>query len=235
MNRILLLNVEMPPESGQAPLHPAVLMDEEHCVLVDCGCAGFLPKIEEALRHRDVKPETVTHLVLTHQDHDHVGAAAALKRRYPNVRVLASQTEAPYISGAKKSLRLEQAERLQAALPPEQQPLGEAFCNLLRSVEPVPVDRTLADGEKLPFCGGCWVLATPGHTPGHISLYLPGLNTVITGDAMALESGRPVIANPRYTLDPKRAEESLRRLLALRAGRVLCYHGGELQPEDGPR
>jgi len=35
----------------------------------------------------------------------------------------------------------------------------------------VNVDKTLEDGEELPFCGGITVIHTPGHTPGHICLY----------------------------------------------------------------
>ena len=34
------------------------------------------------------------------------------------------------------------------------------------------VDKILFDGEELPFCGGIQVIFTPGHTQGHISLYL---------------------------------------------------------------
>ncbi len=34
------------------------------------------------------------------------------------------------------------------------------------------VDKILFDGEELSFCGGIQVIFTPGHTQGHISLYL---------------------------------------------------------------
>jgi glyoxylase-like metal-dependent hydrolase (beta-lactamase superfamily II) len=173
-----------------------------------------------------LSPEAITHVILTHHDHDHVGAAAALKQEYPNVRILASAEEAPYVSGSKKSLRLEQAERLQKELPEEQQAFGAAFCDLLRSVEPVQVDRVLQEDERLPFCGGCQVLATPGHTPGHISLYLKEFDTILSGDAMALEQGQPVLPNPQFTLDLQRAKDSMQRLLSNPAQSIIFYHGG---------
>ncbi len=227
MNKAIILNIEMTYGMIQDTIHPVILMDEQCCVLVDCGYVGSLPKIEQALETNGITPQAVTHIILTHQDHDHVGAAAAFKSKYPAVSVLASTTEEPYISGKKKSLRLEQAEQLQSTLPPEQQAFGKEFCSLLRRVEPVHIDQSLDDADRLPFCGGCEVTATPGHTPGHISLYLPALDVMITGDAMALDGGKPVIANPQFTLDIDEAAISLQRLLAFGSKRVICYHGGE--------
>lgn len=226
MNKLITLSIDMPYGEAPQPIYPVVLWDERHCVLVDCGYVDSLPHIEKALHHSGLSPDAVTHLILTHQDHDHVGAAAAFQRKYPKVRILASLQEAPYLSGERKSLRLEQAEQLQAQLPPEQQAFARAFCGLLRSVEPLRVDQLLSDDELLPFCGGCRVLATPGHTPGHISLYLPELDTILAGDAIALEDGIPVLANPQFTLNPEQAESSMKRLLGHPAKRILCYHGG---------
>ncbi|MEA4920884.1 MAG: MBL fold metallo-hydrolase [Clostridiaceae bacterium] len=226
MNKVVILDIEMTYGSIQDIIHPVVLCDDSNCVLVDCGYVGSLPKIEEALRLSDIAPKAITHIILTHQDHDHIGAAAAFKRMFPAVKMMASAIEAPYISGVEKSLRLEQAEQMQKTLPPEQQAFGEAFCNLLRGVEPALIDHPLYANDLLPFCGGCQVLATPGHTPGHISLYLPWFDAIISGDAIALENGKPVIANPQFTLDMEKAIASMQRLFSYHAKRIICYHGG---------
>lgn len=228
MKKIIVLNIEMTYGDIRDTIHPVVLWDESSCVLIDSGYVGSLPRIEEALEGNGISPQAITHLILTHQDHDHIGAAAAFKRKYPGVAIMASSIETPYISGDLTSLRLEQAEQLQKTLPPEQQAFGEAFCDLLRTVEPVPVDRQLFADDLLPFCGGCQVVATPGHTPGHISLYLPEFDTIISGDAMALEDGKPVIANPQFTLDMEEAIASMKRLLSSPVKNVICYHGGVL-------
>lgn len=231
MDKLIVLKIDMP--FGEAPdsIHPVVLRYERNCVLVDCGYVGSLPKIEAALRQHSLPPSAVTHIVITHQDHDHMGAAAAFKAKYPEARVLASDVEAPYISGLKKPLRLDQAERLQETLPENQQEFGRAFCRMLRSVEPVQIDQHLTPGELLPFCGGCRVLPTPGHTPGHISLYLPEFDTIITGDAIALENGNPALANPRFTLDTEKAAASMHLLLSHPARKLICYHGGLFEKE----
>lgn len=109
-----------------------------------------------------------------------MGSLAALRAKYPRVKVYASAVEAEYISGRRKALRLEQAEALQPALPRTPGAGGEAFISLLKGVAPVPVDVTLRGGDVLDICGGCEVVDTPGHTPGHISLYLPAHGTVVT-------------------------------------------------------
>ena len=130
-----------------------------------------------------------------------MGAAAALLRANPAITVYASTRETPYINAAEKPLRLRQAEELQKNLPQEQQGFGKAFCEMLRRVEPIAVDVCVEDGMQRDWCGGCTFIATPGHTPGHVSLYLERESVVITGDAFALEQGQPVIANPQFTLD----------------------------------
>ena len=104
--------------------------------------------------------------------------------------------------------------------------LWQGICDMLRRVDPVWVDEYLHDNEKMDGCGGCRIIATPGHTPGHISLLIEKDSIIITGDAMALEEGRPVIANPQFTLDLNQAEGSMNKLLSLKANAYYCYHGG---------
>lgn len=226
MNRLIILDVEMSYGNNHEMIHPVVLCDDKNTVLVDCGYVGALPKIEEALLSNQISPEAITHIILTHQDHDHVGAAAAFKRKYLHVKILASEEEAAYISGDRKSLRLEQAEQLQERLPEDMQEFGKSFIRLLQGVEPVEIDELLTENEVLPFCGGCQVISTPGHTPGHISLYLTEFNTIITGDAMVLEDGKPEIANPQFAFNLEQAKVSLQRLLDLPAQKIISYHGG---------
>jgi glyoxylase-like metal-dependent hydrolase (beta-lactamase superfamily II) len=101
---------------------------------------------------------------------------------------------------------------------------------MLRRVEPVEVDCFLRDGEHKDWCGGCTVLATPGHTPGHISLLMEKDLIVITGDAIALEGCEPVIANPQFTPDIEQAEKYMDKLLSLHVKAYYCCHGGIYVP-----
>lgn len=224
--KILNFPITMPFGSTQITVYPTLLWDQQNIILVDCGFIGSLPILETELNRYGLSAEQVTGLVLTHHDHDHMGAAAALKRVNPRIKIYANQAEAPYISAQEKPLRLQQAEDMQKTLPPEQQDFGKAFCDMLRRVEPVSVDEFLHDGDYMDWCDGCRTIATPGHTPGHISLYMENDSIVITGDAMALENGLPVIANPLLTLNLEQAVKSMDKLMSLKANTYYCYHGG---------
>lgn len=210
-------------------VYPTLLWDEKNIILVDCGYIGSLPALEKELEKHGLSVHELTGLVITHHDHDHMGAAAALKRENPKIKVYSSEAEAPYISAEVQPLRLKQAEDMQKFIPPEKQAFGKAFIDMLRKVEPVTVDEYLHDGEIMVWCGGCRIIATPGHTPGHISLFPEKESIVITGDAMALEENKLVISNPRFTLDLPQAEKSMEKLLSLNAKTYYCYHGGVFQ------
>lgn len=230
MQRIIELTLQMPDGRKEVPIHPIVLQDDEHLTLVDCGFIGSLRLLEIELGKHGISIEQLTALVLTHHDHDHMGAAAALKRANPRIQIYSSLEESVYISAREKPLRLVQAEELQAQLPPQQQAFGRMFCDMLRRVEPVTVDAHLTDSQETGWCGGCQVLLSAGHTPGHLSLYCKELDAVIVGDAFALEQNTPVLANPQFTLDVEMAKRSMEKLLSLKARTYYCYHGGIYRP-----
>ncbi|MBE7718884.1 MBL fold metallo-hydrolase [Lacrimispora indolis] len=226
MNQIIMLDINFQYGNENRTIHPVLLLSSSEVVLVDCGYPGFLPLLETEMRSKGIDPGTLTKVLITHHDDDHMGALYELKEKYPDVEVVAGAEESRYISGERKSLRLLQAEEMLNVLPEEQKSFGIQFCESLRKVRPVPVDRTVKDGDHFDWAGGCEILDTSGHMPGHISLYLKESHSVITGDAAVLNDGRLVIANPQYTLDLHKAKASLKRLISLDADRYYCYHGG---------
>lgn len=207
-------------------LYPVVLRHGREVVLVDCGYAGFAPLLEGALHKYGLSLSDLTGVIITHHDIDHIGALAELKAANPALRVYSSPAEKPYIEGKQKSLRLQQAEDLAACLPEDQRAGAEQFQQLLKSVRAVAVDEVLPLGEDIPFLPGVRVLATPGHMPGHISLYLPGQKTLVAADAVVWEHGTFDIANPQYTLDLPAAIASIQTLQQLPIDTIICYHGG---------
>jgi glyoxylase-like metal-dependent hydrolase (beta-lactamase superfamily II) len=215
------------PEGGKS-IHPAILLSDGGCekILVDCGYPGSLQKIASALSRHGIPFEEITGVVVTHHDYDHCGALGEIKEKFPHIAAWSSEFDAPYIEGRAKSLRIEQTTSALATLTERERAEAERFIAELEAVRPAGIDRTLRDGDVMPWCGGTEIIATPGHMPGHISLYVPALRTVITGDALTATRGKLRITNPLYATDASSAKRSARKLLNLDAEKYICYHGG---------
>ncbi|MCZ8516193.1 MBL fold metallo-hydrolase [Paenibacillus filicis] len=206
-------------------IHPTLIWDEDNVILVDTGYPGQWPMLREAVQAAGVQAERINRVVLTHQDVDHIGALPQLLAETPHpVEVSAHSLEMPYIQGEKPLLRFT-AEAL-AEIETWPEAFSSAFKRLIANPPKAAVDRTLADGDRLPYGGGLVVIETTGHTPGHISLYHPSSKTLIAGDALTAAGDRLLGPDPRSTLEPAAALQSLRRLASYDIETVICYHGG---------
>lgn len=226
MKSITVLEVSFDYAGNSNVIFPVILRDENELILVDCGYPGFLPLIRSAAEKKGIDIGRLTKIIITHHDFDHMGALAEFKRAYPRMQVLASIDDAKYISGREKSLRLQQAEEIYDKLPEDQKEGARAFQGVLELVETVEVDQILRGGDCFPWCGGIEIVSTPGHMPGHISIYLAESKTLIAGDALVVEDNGLAIANPQYTLDMVGARKSVKKLLGYEIDKIICYHGG---------
>lgn len=211
----------------ESKIYPVLIHTEDDLILVDAGYPNQMPVIRDALNRFGFKIEDLTKVIITHHDHDHMGSLAALKRLNPEMMVYASEFERPFISGEKTSMRLEQARRYNETLEGEALIFGQQFERYLSTIEPCHVEGVLSG--DLNFLEGIDIIETPGHTPGHISLYLKKEKVLITGDACVLEKGFLEIANPEFTLDFPSSFQSLSKILKLSPNKLICYHGGQLK------
>ncbi len=85
--------------------------------------------------------------------------------------------------------------------------------------------RPANDGDEL---FGLRVVATPGHTPGHISLLDPELATLLTGDALFNQNDMLTGSPERFNADTDQANQSVRHLGTLAFERALFGHGEPL-------
>jgi glyoxylase-like metal-dependent hydrolase (beta-lactamase superfamily II) len=156
----------------------------------------------------------IVRIALTHAHTDHIGSLDALHALLPDAEVLISSRDARLLA---KDLTLDPGEpqtRLRGGLP------GAA-------TKPT---RTFEDGELV---GSLQVIATPGHTPGHVSFLDPRSNTLICGDAFATLGGVATSAKSSWKFPlPASATwhkptelESAKKLLALKPDRLAPGHG----------
>jgi glyoxylase-like metal-dependent hydrolase (beta-lactamase superfamily II) len=76
---------------------------------------------------------------------------------------------------------------------------------------------------------GLRVIATPGHTLGHISLFDEMASTFISGDAINTNGGTLRVSPPQNTADMTLAVESVRKIAALGFEKALFMHGDPIE------
>jgi glyoxylase-like metal-dependent hydrolase (beta-lactamase superfamily II) len=211
-------------------IHPTLIWDENDVVLVDTAYPGQLPGISNEVTSAGLSIEKLSKIIITHQDLDHIGSLPAILERCAyKVEVLASPFEKPYIQGEKKLLKItpEAITKAMNSLPegvPDEWKM--AFKHTLENPPKAKVNTTVADEEELPLCGGIIIINTPGHTPGHISLYHKASKTLVAADALMVEDGELLGPDPISTYDIKLAKKSLENLMNYDIQKVICYHGG---------
>lgn len=220
------LELEMSMMGHRSVIHPALLWDDDEIILVDTGIPGQLEEISKAMEKAGVSFNNLSKVILTHQDFDHIGSLSKiLKASDHKIEVLAHAEDKPYIEGEKPPIKMnpERIAKMLESLPEDQrQKIQVMFGTPLTAI----VDQTLSDGEVLPYCGGITVIFTPGHTPGHICLYLHESKTLIAGDALVVTDGMLQGPNPQATPDMERALQSIKKFTNFDIEQVICYHGG---------
>jgi glyoxylase-like metal-dependent hydrolase (beta-lactamase superfamily II) len=81
--------------------------------------------------------------------------------------------------------------------------------------------REARDGDDVL---GLRVVATPGHTAGHVAVFDPGTGVLVAGDALN-NDGRLSGSNPQFTEDERAAADSVRKLADLEPEVLLVGHG----------
>jgi len=225
--KIVDLPIEFEFNGQKNHIYPSLIILNNELTLVDTGYTGFLTLISKEISKKGYEIKELKNIIITHYDDDHIGSLYDFKEKYPWVNIIASETESKYISGAMKSERLIQAEEMLKTMSNEKIEFGKWFIKQLKTLNHVSIDEKVLDGDMI-LDNKCKVVATPGHTSGHISLYFPSLKSVITGDAAVNENHELAIANPYFCLNIKEAEQSLSKIKNLKAETYYCYHGGKL-------
>ena len=219
---VLKIKKVTPEETNE--IFPVLLQQEARSYLVDCGYEETAGALESELENWGVALKDLTGIIITHDDYDHLGGLKHLKHGNQHLKIYCGELETDSVSGLVKSERLIQAETSLESIPPEYRNWAENFIHQLKKVQRFGVDNGFADQEI--FEQEILIVHTPGHTKGHISLYLINEMTLIAGDALVIEDGRFNIANPDFTLDLETAVKSVEKIRKLSPRKIICYHGG---------
>ncbi len=165
-----------------------VAIEDEGFTLIDTGAnlPGTLPALEASLAEIGRRVEDCRRLILTHYHTDHSGLAGLIAAR-SGAAISMSEIDAMTIEAfAYAAGRTERTRRFAFEHGLDDQTLDavEAAFHALRSaMSPFSATDVLLGGEKLTVGGrGMEVIPTPGHTRGHLSLYLPVEQILLAGD-----------------------------------------------------
>jgi glyoxylase-like metal-dependent hydrolase (beta-lactamase superfamily II) len=197
-------------------------------VLVDAGFRTSHKRILQAAEERFGEHSRPAAIILTHGHFDHVGGLKRLADHW-DVPIFAHELELPYLTG-------------RSSYPPPDPFVGGGAMAVLSPAYPRgPIDvheRVFAlpqDGSVPGAPGWLWI-HTPGHAPGHVSLWRESDRSMIVGDAFvttrqesmfaALRKPREVNGPPKYyTCDWDLARESVAKLAALEPETAATGHG----------
>lgn len=202
-------------------------------VLVDAGLKGSAAKIFKMAEelYGDNPPSAI---ILTHGHFDHTGALKQLLRKW-DVKVYAHPLEMPYLTGM-------------SSYPPADPSAGGGAMTCMSFLYPEgPIDLgsdvVALDEEQLPGMPGWKYIHTPGHSPGHISLFRPKDRVLIVGDAFVnteAESLFSVVAQRKKLSGPPRyftpnwlaAAISVKKLRDLKPEVAGSGHGPVIKGDD---
>lgn len=205
--------------------HPALINCPGGQLLIDSALPMLCGQLISEIGENGFDAANIGELIITHQDFDHIGCLKELKRSFPHISLLCHEAEAKYISGEVKHIKISDLEKRADTLIGDE----SAWLKQLRSNAEkycLPADGVLADGQLLPYCGGIEVIYTPGHTPGHICLYLKRSRLLIAGDALNADKGQLLGPSPKFSHDMDMAIGSVKKLASRDIAQIICFHGG---------
>jgi glyoxylase-like metal-dependent hydrolase (beta-lactamase superfamily II) len=202
-----------------------ILVDLDGLTIIDAGLPRSEKKIIRYLESLGKAAADVKRIIITHADLDHFGGLAALQKA-TGASIYASQIEADAMAKGSSS------REIRASGFSLRRILFSLLSPFIRATR-VQVDEIIAEGQSLPALGGLHVLETPGHTPGHISLFAPSAGVLFCGDSIVADEKGLHGSRPGLTWDETQARSSERKQAELGAQIVCSGHGPVVRDAAG--
>lgn len=197
-------------------------------ILIDAGMPASGNKILEKAEELFGADHHLKQIILTHGHFDHIGGIIDILEKHP-VPVYAHPLEMPFLNGEQNypepdsSVEGGAVAKMSGVFPVEAIDISEYL-------HPLPEDGTV------PMLPDWQWIHTPGHAPGHISLFRAQDRLLLAGDAFVtveqdslykvLTQKQEIHGPPVYlTTDWEAARESVRKLAGLKPSIAGTGHG----------
>lgn len=203
-----------------------ILTDPDGLTIIDTGLPYSEKRILEYITSLGRSAQDISRILITHADLDHYGCLAALQK-VSGACIYASRLEATSMAKGQSS------RPVYRSIDTAFKRFMFALMSRLMKATPIQVDEILTEGQVLPVLGGLRVVETPGHSPGHLSYFLPSAGILFCGDSMRSDGKRGFRASrSRNDWDPALASVSVRKQAELGAKVVCPGHGPVIWEAD---
>jgi glyoxylase-like metal-dependent hydrolase (beta-lactamase superfamily II) len=192
--------------------------------LIDPSFLPQLPILENYVLNAGYNMMNVRRIILTHLHIDHAQAANEIRKR-TGAKIYSHWIEAGYLAhnppyNGPPTIQAIIDVLKKSGLSVEE--LTKEFGSM--ELEPIIVDEQVSDGDTI---GSLKVIHTPGHTPGHISLYYDEDRILFGADTIykhVFGAEGMYISPPIVSIDPVTATVSAQRLSKIKFDKLLMSH-----------
>jgi len=203
-----------------------LIVEGQEAAFVDVGTSHAVPVLREVLRQKNISPEDVKYIIVTHIHLDHAGGAGVFLKYLPNARIVV------HPRGARHLISPERLVKGSIAVYGE-----KTFRSYFGDVVPIAQDRVIeATDECRLFLNGreLLFLDTPGHARHHICLVDEKSQGIFTGDTFGLSyrefdtiQGSFIFpATAPVHFDPEKMHETTDLLLSFQPQKMYLTHFG---------
>jgi glyoxylase-like metal-dependent hydrolase (beta-lactamase superfamily II) len=224
---------QLPLSYKTRPLNLYLLRSGSQSLLIDTGDAATpTAQILPFFQKLNFNPQSLTYILITHPDVDHSGGVHAMRQIARNAQFLCGTLDRDQIETPEGLADLRAAAHFHyhgLGLSPDKRP---AFLQQAGggggAGDRIPIARTFHGNETLTLADAqLHILHLPGHSLGHLGIYLPDQHTAIIGDAVHHTAnfnhdGTPAFAPTYMYIDAYLG--TIAQLEALRLHRLYSAH-----------
>jgi hydroxyacylglutathione hydrolase len=197
--------------------------------IVDTASNGCVDRVMAALAARDIAPECVDYVILTHIHLDHAGGAGLLMSRLPHARLCVHPRGVRHM--------VDPSRLVQSTVDVYGEAHARAMYGDIVAVPPARILET-PDGTEIALAGRpLRFIETPGHARHHCCIVDAASRSVFTGDTFGLayreleKDGRRFVfpTTSPVQFDPDALHQSIDRIVALRPEQVFVTHFGAVK------